>query len=66
MGCKVLSVREPSILDFKNQVVPELGGSHDGTMEGSIVNDHHSKSLVERAVQTVGGMIRAHLLALVQ
>ena len=54
MGCKVLSVREPSILDFKKQVVAELGVSHDVIMEASPANEH----------QSVGDIIRAHLLAL--
>ena len=47
-------------------MVAELGGSHDVIMEASPVNEHQSNGVVERAVQTVGGMIRTHKLALEQ
>ena len=50
VGCKVLSVREPSILDFKKHVVAELGGSHDVIMEASPANEHQSNGLLELAV----------------
>ena len=33
-------------------------------MEGSPVNEHQSIGVVERAVQTDGGMIRTHTLAI--
>ena len=58
------SNQEPSILDLKNKPVAELGGSHSAILEASPVNERQSNCVVERAVQTVGGMIRTHMLAL--
>ena len=60
------SDQEPSIQDLKKKVVAELGGSDDVIMEDSPVNEHQSNGVVERAVQTVGGMVRTHKLALEQ
>ena len=53
-------------MDLKNQVVAALGGSNDGIREGCSLNENQSNGLVERAVETVGGMIRTHNLAVVQ
>ena len=47
-------------------VVVEISGSHDVIMEAGPVNEHQSHSGVEGAVQTVGGVILAHKLALEQ
>ena len=60
------SNQEPSILDLKNKVVAELGGSNDVIVEASPVNDHQSDGVVERSVQTNGGVIRARKLPLGQ
>ena len=51
---------------LKNKVVAELGGSHDVIVEASPVNEHQSDGVVERSVQTNGGVIRTHKLALAQ
>ena len=42
----------------KGEVVAELGGSQAMIMEASPVNEHLSNGVVERAVETVGVMIR--------
>ena len=60
------SKQEPSILDLKNKVVAVLGGSNDVIVEASPVNDHQSDGVVERSVQTNGGVIRARKLPLGQ
>ena len=59
-----MSDQEPSILDLNNKVVAELGGSHDVIVDASPVNEHPPNGVVQRAVQTHGGMIRTHKLAL--
>ena len=42
------SEQEPSIVELKNKVVAELGGSHDVIMEASPVNEHPSNGVVEQ------------------
>ena len=58
------SDQETSIVDLKKKVEAELGSNFEIIMEVSPVNEHESNGTIERAVQTVGGMIRTHKLAL--
>ena len=55
------SDQEPAIVDPKNKVEAELGGTHEVFMEPSPVNEHEANGTIERAVQTVGGMIRTQV-----
>ena len=55
--------KKPSTLDLKYKEVADLCGSHDVIME-SFEREHQPNCVVERAVQTVGGMIRTHKVAL--
>ena len=54
------------MLELKNKAVAELGGPHDVIVEASPVNGHQSDGVVERSVQTDGGVIRARKLPLEQ
>ena len=55
---------EPAIMELKGKVNVELGDSYEVVMENSPVGEHESNGVIERTVQTVGGMIRTHKLAL--
>ena len=56
------------ILDWKGEVVAELGGSHDVSSWRPVqwMNISHKVLCFERAFQKVAGMIRTRKLALVQ
>ncbi len=56
----------PAIVDLKRRVDVELVESREVIVENSRVNERESSGVIERAVQTVGGMIRIHKLALEQ
>ena len=62
-GLAEVHLQESSIVDLK-KVEAELGSNFEIIMEVSPVNEHESKGIIERAVQTVGGMIWTHTLAL--
>ena len=51
-------------MELKAKVNEELGESYEIIVENSPVGGHESNGVIERAVQTVGGMIRTHKLAL--
>ena len=58
------SDQEVSIVDLKNKVIEELGGGYRIMKEASPVAEHQANGTVERAILTVGGMIRTQKVAL--
>lgn len=55
---------DESILALKSKVIEELGAEYEVLPESSPVEDHQANGVTERSVQTIGGMLRAHKVAL--
>ena len=55
---------EPAIIELKKQVATRLAEHGvEAVMEVTPVDDHQANGTIERAVQTVAGMVRTHKLA---
>eukprot|EP00959_Pyramimonas_sp_CCMP1952_P435184 9112555-Pyramimonas_sp.AAC.1 len=58
-----MSDQEPAILDVKNKVIEGLGEAYNVVREESPVEGRQANGAIERAVQSVGGIVRTLRLA---